>query len=168
MNRQQIALKLILDELGLPFSVKSFRERLILQKASYLAQAAGINLAHYFSWYLHGPYCSSLASDAFSISDELDAGSDESKGWQLDAGSVTKLGSVRALINGGVPEDLAKRCELLASVHFLVTRKGMPASDVSGLAAMLKRLGKDFDESEVATATEGLAEHGFISGSLPR
>jgi hypothetical protein len=164
MNRQQIALKLILDELGLDFSVRSFQDRLILQKASYLAQAAGVNLGYYFSWYLYGPYCSALASDAFSISDELDADSDESKGWHLDESTSAKLTRVRALVEGPGPEESAKRLELLASVHFLVTRKNMLASDVGSLAATLRNLGKDFDESEVASATEGLARHGIIPG----
>jgi len=166
VNRQQIALRLILDELGVNFSDKSFRDRLILQKASYLAQAAGVNITYHFSWYLHGPYCSSLASDAFSISDELDGDSDESKGWQLDEKTTAKLERVRTLVDVCVTEDLAKRFELLASVHFLVTKKSMPTTDVSELASMLKRLGKDFDESEVASATEGLVRHGFIPGQL--
>jgi len=164
MNRQQIALKLIHDVLGVDFSVKSFRDRLILQKASYLAQAAGVNLGYYFSWYLHGPYCSSLASDAFSISDELNAESDESKGWQLDEKTTAKLTRVRTVIEGNRPGDRAKRLELLASVHFLVTRKNIPASDAGALVSMLRNFGKDFDESEVASATEGLAEHGFFPG----
>lgn len=162
MNRQQIALKLIVDELGLDFTVESFQDRLILQKASYLAQAAGVNMAYYFSWYLHGPYCSSLAGDAFSICDELEADSDESRGWQLDEKTSARLARVNALMEKKEPAALAKRLELLASVHFLVTRKDMPATDAHGLTATLKRLGKDFDESEVALATEGLAEHGFI------
>jgi len=164
MNKQQIALKLIVDELGVDFSVESFQDRLILQKASYLTQAAGVNLGYYFSWYLYGPYCSSLASDAFSISDELDADSDESRGWQLDEKTAAKLTRVRALIEGCGPEDCAKRFELLASVHFLVTRKNMPVSGVGALTSMLRNLGKDFDEGEVASATEGLARHGIISG----
>ncbi|MBN2133613.1 MAG: hypothetical protein JW741_29195 [Sedimentisphaerales bacterium] len=164
MNRQQIALKLILDQLGVDFSVKSFQDRLILQKASYLAQAAGVNLGYYFSWYLYGPYCSSLATDAFSVSDELEADSDESKGWQLDEKTIAKLMPVRTLIESCGPEDRAKRFELLASVHFLVARKDMPANGVGALATMLRNLGKDFNESEVAAATEGLAKHGIIAG----
>lgn len=166
MNRQQIALKLVHDELGLDFSVESFEKRLILQKASYLAQAAGVNLGYYFGWYLYGPYCSALARDAFSMSDEIAVGGDESEGWQLDEKSRAKLASVRTLAGDGTSEELAKRLELLASVHFLVARKNVPADDVPTLTTMLKALGKDFDESGVASATEGLAKHGFISGSL--
>lgn len=168
MNRQQIALKLILDELKVDFSVRSFRDRLILQKVSYLTQAAGVSLPYFFRWYLYGPYCPSLASDAFSMADELDANSDESQGWQLDGKTTAKLARVRTLVENGVPEDFAKRLELLASVHFLVTKKGMAASDVGALTSMLKGLGKDFDDSEVASAAEGLAKNGFITGQLSR
>jgi len=168
MNRQQIALKLVHDELGLDFSVESFEKRLILQKASYLAQAAGVNLGYHFGWYLYGPYCSSLARDAFSMSDEIVAGGDESEGWQLDEKSRAKLTGVRTLIGSGTSEDLAKRLELLASVHFLATRKNVPSHDVPALASMLKDFGKDFDKREVASAMEGLAKYGFISGPLPQ
>ena len=163
MNKQQIALKLVLDELKLTVSVKSFEERLVLQKGSYLAQAAGVNLGYYFSWYLHGPYCSSLAKDAFAMSDELDARSDELDDWQLDQGTISTLARVLALINGCNVQDPTKRLELLASVHFLVARKGFSASDISTLTHALQGFGKDFGEREVASALEGLAKYGFIS-----
>jgi len=136
---------------------------LVLQKASYLAQAAGVNLGYYFSWYLHGPYCSSLAKDAFAMSDELDARSDELDGWQLDQGTISTLARVLALIGDSRVQEPAKRLELLASVHFLVARKGFSASDISILTQALQRFGKNFDESEVASALGGLAKHGFIS-----
>jgi hypothetical protein len=44
MDRQQIALKLAADGLGLHFKIGSFQDRLILQKAIYLVQAAGVHL----------------------------------------------------------------------------------------------------------------------------
>ncbi len=44
MDRGQIALKLSMESLGLPFSIKTFEERLMLQKAVYLVQAAGVHL----------------------------------------------------------------------------------------------------------------------------
>jgi len=55
MNRRQIALKLVLDSLGIQLSMSSFDERLALQKTIYLAQQMGVPLGYQFSWYLRGP-----------------------------------------------------------------------------------------------------------------
>ena len=63
MDRQQIGVKLTIDGLKLPFKVDSFEDRLIMQKAVYLAQAGGVNLGYYYHWYLYGPYSPSLHSD---------------------------------------------------------------------------------------------------------
>ncbi|HOF18248.1 MAG TPA: hypothetical protein PK082_05005, partial [Phycisphaerae bacterium] len=95
MDRRQIGLKLSLDHLGLDFKVDSFEDRLILQKAICLAQAAGVKLGYYYGWYLHGPYCPALARDAYSVKGELDAKNDESTGWSLSAESQACLEKVR-------------------------------------------------------------------------
>ena len=63
MDRQQIGVKLAIDGLKLPFVIDTFMDRLIMQKAVYLAQAAGVNLGYYYHWYLHGPYSPSLTRD---------------------------------------------------------------------------------------------------------
>ena len=67
MDRQQIGVKLTADGLGLSFQVETFEDRLIMQKAIYLAQAAGVNLGYFYHWYLHGPYSPSLTRDEFAI-----------------------------------------------------------------------------------------------------
>jgi hypothetical protein len=162
MNKQQIALKLVLDELGLSIRVASFHERLAIQKGCYLAQAGDVNLGYYFSWYLRGPYCSSLARDAFAVSDELDSNTDESAEWKLDEQTISRLAKVRALITESPMTDLPRKLELLASVHFLVTRKSLAPDDPVGLTMALRRFGKEFAKSEVAAATQGLAKHGLI------
>jgi len=162
MNKQQIALKLILDELGHSVDVGSFQKRLVLQKECYLVQASGVNLGYYFGWYLHGPYCSALAKDAFAVSDELSAQTDESEDWELDQQTMSRLQRVKSLVSECCVEDEARKLELLASVHFLVTRKDFPANDTSNLTLALRRFGKECNESEVASATEGLAKYGFI------
>jgi hypothetical protein len=163
MNKRQIALKLILDELGFGLKVESFEQRLILQKACYLVQASDVNLGYHFSWYLHGPYCSPLAKEAFAARDELDSEDDESEGWELDEPTIRGLKKVQALLADCEVADTPKKLELLASVHFLVTKKGISPVDIPILTSTLERAGKKFAESEVASATEGLAKHGFIS-----
>jgi len=48
MDRQQIALKLTVEGLGLPFKIDTFDDRLILQKVVYLAQAIGVHSGYYY------------------------------------------------------------------------------------------------------------------------
>ncbi len=164
MNKQQIALTLILDELGHGVDVSSFQKRLVLQKECYLVQASGVDLGYYFGWYLHGPYCSSLAKDAFAVNDELSSHFDESEDWELDQQTISRLEKVKSLVQECCVEDEARKLELLASIHFLVTRKGFSVDDIGTLTSSLKRFGKECDEGEVASATEGLVKYGFITG----
>src|SRR5262244_2477390 len=120
MDRQQIGLKLTLDALGLPIRLDSFSDRLILQKAVYLSQAAGVQLGYSYNWYLRGPYSPTLTRDAFAIDTELKQGVDDSKGSNLDPTSLQRLGELRKLINSIPPQELSGELELLASVRFLL------------------------------------------------
>ncbi len=64
MDRRQIAVKLVMDTLGLECSVETFADRLVFQKAIYLVQVGGVDLGYHFQWHLKGPYSRSLAGDA--------------------------------------------------------------------------------------------------------
>jgi len=162
MERQQIGLKLVLDQLDLPVRVETFEDRLILQKAVYLAQAAGIHLGYYFRWYLRGPYCPSVAEDGFCIATELAQEVDDSKGWSLDAGSTEKAKDIHGLVTCDDRAALAKRLELLASVHFLIDRKQVPGQSPEKIAAVLQRFGKDFNADDIRGALGELRDHGII------
>ena len=179
MDRKQIGLALGMRALGLDFTTDSFTDRLILQKAIYLAQAAGINLGYYHRWYLYGPYCSTLAEDAFAVEMEISPDEDESKGWKFDDASQDRANTLRGWVRGDVPpedrEALAKRLELLASVHFLIDRKqvklnrtqarrgNVTPGNVTEITETLHRFGKDFDETQVKEALGELTENGLLS-----
>jgi uncharacterized protein YwgA len=168
MDKQQIGVKLVMDHLdfdfGKPLKMDSFEGRLILQKAIYLIQEAGVDLGYYFSWYLRGPYCSALASDGFAIQHEIESGVDDSQSWKLGPDSCSKLNSVRALVQP-LPkseEDKARQLELLASVKFLIDRKNISKDDIDELTSTLKKYGKRFERSEVKKAVGDLKQHGFV------
>ncbi|MFO8013439.1 MAG: hypothetical protein R6X20_09055 [Phycisphaerae bacterium] len=164
MNRQQLATKLAMDALGLPVQMGAFDDRLVLQKAIYLAQASGLKLGYYFQWYLRGPYCSDLASDGFAIAAETaEQEVDQSSSWKLDDCSRQRLQAVRPLVGGGSGTELARWLELLASVHFLVDRKQAQRSS-RRIAERLNRLGKSFSENEVERAVQELSKHGLVKG----
>lgn len=50
------------------FNVDYLKNRIILQKTIYLLDIAGMGLGYRFSYYIYGPYSSTLADDAYNIS----------------------------------------------------------------------------------------------------
>jgi uncharacterized protein YwgA len=164
MDRQQIGLKLTVDGLNLPFQINTFEDRLILQKAIYLAQAAGVNLGYYYHWYLHGPYSPSLTRDEYAIACEHGQGIDESEGWKLDDESTERLKKLQNLIPKGDRPEVRKKLELLASVHFLINRRQIRQNDAREITATLGRFNKDFSEEEVQKALRELKDYGLLTG----
>ena len=162
MDRRQIGVKLVMDQLGLPVKVQSFDDRLILQKAIYLAQAAGVNLGYYYRWYLRGPYCPAVAEDGFAVSAAASQGIDDASGWRLDYSSLKRLRAIRPILKAIPPEDLPDRLELLASVHYLIDRHQVSRRDPKVIAKTLQRFRKPFGEKEVTTAMGELKDHGIL------
>jgi uncharacterized protein YwgA len=162
MDRQQIGVKLAIDGLGLKFKVDTFMDRLIMQKTVYLAQAAGVNLGYYYHWYLYGPYSPSLTRDEFAIDMDISADMDESKGWKLDDQSSKRLENMRGIFTESDRNALAKKLELLASVHFLVDRKQVTRVDSSQITATLRNFKKDFNEENVENAIEELKSYDLL------
>jgi len=163
MDRQQIGVKLTIDGLGLEFKIDFFQDRLIMQKSVYLAQAAGVNLGYYYHWYLYGPYSPSLTRNEYAIAMDISADMDESKGWKLDNRSSQRLERIRGIFAGLKGDKLAKKLELLASVHFLIDRKQVSGVDTSRITATLERFNKDFSEDEVKKALRELIRYGLLT-----
>ena len=163
MDRQQIGVKLTIDGLGLDFKINSFQDRLIMQKSVYLAQTAGVNLGYYYHWYLYGPYSPSLTRDEYAIAMDISADMDESKGWKLDERSSQRLEEIRSLFTGLERDKLAKKLELLASVHFLIDRRQVSKVDTSRITATLRRFNKPFSEQDVENALGELTRYGLLA-----
>jgi len=163
MNPQQIATALVMERLDLPLKMDSFEDRLVLQKAIYLAQAKGVRLGYYFGWYLRGPYCPALASNGFDIVAERRLEEDPLKGWKLDEESVNRLRELAPLVQQSDQKDRPRWLELLASVHFLIERGRVECSP-KRIASVLRSHGKDFSEKEVERAIQELRKHGLIQG----
>lgn len=161
MDRQQIGVKLAIDGLNLPFKIDGFQSRLIMQKSVYLAQAAGVNLGYYYHWYLYGPYSPSLTRDEYAIAIDISADMDESKGWKLDDKSSQRLKRIRGIFAGLKGDKLAKKLELLASVHFLIDRRQVSGVDTGRITATLERFNKDFSEEDVQKALGELKTYGL-------
>ena len=162
MGRRQIGLKLVMDHLGLPVTLDTFGDRLILQKAIYCAQAAGVNLGYSYRWYLRGPYCPAVTDDGFAMRDESAQGIEESESWTLDYSSVGKLERIRDLLVGD-RTALETKLELFASVHFLIDHGQVTRRDPTQITETLARFGKNFTEDQVKDAIGEMNSHGIPS-----
>jgi uncharacterized protein YwgA len=121
MNKDHILLKLIIDEIGLGnLEIGKFSSRKILQKKIYLLQLTGIDLGYRYNWYLYGPYCPALASDTFSLRDEIEY-DQEFDDYQLNSKTMNRLGKLGKIVvlpdNPTINEP--EWLELLASLHYL-------------------------------------------------
>lgn len=167
MDKQQIGLKLALDAVGLPVALKSFDDRLIVQKAVCLLQSAGVQLGYHFHWYLRGPYSPGLTRDAFAVASELEENRDDSSGWSFDPSSRDRLERLRGLFTAPGRSELADRLELLGSIVFLVERGRVAASDTRGLRETLERYGKRFTDEQISAAVRDLKQHELITTTRP-
>ena len=122
MSDRLKALRLVIDEIGVPLSIDTVDDRLILQKAVYLAQTK-VTLGYNYGWYLKGPYSPKLTQDYYELADEIRRDQDLAGELRQDAREA--LASVRELISNA-PDGVRKVSwlELLASLHFLVRKSG--------------------------------------------
>ncbi len=164
MTRSQILLAKSLEAAGVRLSVETFDERLILQKAVYLLQSAGIHMGYRFRWYLKGPYSPDMTADAFALTGAGETGTSELGRWKLDEASAVVAQRLEELLcrAGEDTPTQAKRLELSASLLFLLNTKQATPTDANGAAAILQRNGKQFSASEVRTAITELRSYGFL------
>lgn len=136
MNTDLIILNMYLTKLGVPPRIKTINDRKRVQKAIYLAQAAGADLSYDYNWYLRGPYSPELANDYYQMSEAIllkkipvdgnDAGS-ASAGLKLKDSYVDILQSLAEIIEkpDNFPGPQEDWLELVSSLHFLQTKKRM-------------------------------------------
>jgi len=133
MNEDLVILNSYLTELGVPPQIKTLNDRIRVQKAIYLGQAAGADLAYEYNWYLHGPYSPELANDYYKLSEAIfmkkiprDPGPQaEAQGPKLKETYTATLKSLAPIITP--PENFDRPqedwLELVSSLHFLQTKK---------------------------------------------
>lgn len=93
-----------------------FEHRLRTQKFVYLMQTFGIYLGYDFSWYLRGPYCSTLAASAFVLNDVYDDIPDANTRFENPA-TQKKFEKFQKFIKGHENEN--DFLEIAASIHYL-------------------------------------------------
>jgi len=142
MGPSQMLLKLFMDRAGIPLDLGTFERRFSLQKKTYLAQLAGLDMRYRFSWYLRGPYCRELTSDAFLLIEQINAGETDYKGFSLSPRAERRIQDAGKLWNRpdgvGCPDEVW--LELLASLHYLKHIAYWPSAGPRTLNAVLGKL----------------------------
>jgi uncharacterized protein YwgA len=134
MNEDLAILNTYLTELGVPPRIKTLNDRIRVQKAIYLAQAAGADLGYDYNWYVHGPYSPELANDYYKLSEAIFMkqipGTDPEvhmDGPKLKDSYTATLKSLAPII--APPENFDRPqedwLELVSSLHFLQKKKSM-------------------------------------------
>ena len=67
MDARLETLQLVLAELGIDPEIETIDQRVIFQKAIYLAQAGGVPLRYRYNWYVMGPYSPNLTKDYYEF-----------------------------------------------------------------------------------------------------
>ncbi len=163
MDRQQILLAKALEAAEIPLDVATFHTRLILQKAVYLLQSAGVQLGYRFRWYLRGPYSPDMTAGAFGIIGEGSSAQEELRGWKLDAESKAVIDRLKPLLcEGDDKAAQASRLELLASVLFLINTKQAKENDAAETSTILRRYNKNYHAEDVRKAIQELKTYGLL------
>ena len=131
------------------FSMDTFNDRLRLQKFVYLLQAHGIYLGYDFSWYLRGPYCTSLTAAGLMLEGFYEmlpeSGADKSEGF---ANGVirSRFNEFRRLVRGR--ETDVNFLEAAASMHFLLkTGKANGHKEAADTVFEKMRKGYEYNET---------------------
>jgi len=135
MSPKLAGLKLTLEALGIRLNTDSLSGRVQLQKAVYLAQAAGVPLRYRYNWYIRGPYSPALTRDYFELS-RIDAAS----GYRLSDKSEEAIEVIRPLLT--VPPTVGllrdRWLELLASLLYLERESGISKAQAYNVLAQRK------------------------------
>jgi hypothetical protein len=140
MEERCVALKLLLNELGVPSQIETVADRKRVQKAVYLVQQTGLDLGYQYSWYLMGPYCAALTRDYYELAASSDEGEEDFPRVELRGAVLERLERVKPLM--AVPDycslDQSSWLELIASVHYLQKARGLNADAAEQELKMLK------------------------------
>ncbi len=158
MEAAQIALKLVLEELGVEPDIATVSRRKALQKAIYLGQVAGIDLGYRYNWYVMGPYSPGLTRDYFAMDEALRAG-EEMPVHALKSAVSAALARVKPLMLPPVDVHLspADWLELLASADYLLRVRRMSKESAQQLLVKQKpHVASYFEQAIRALRESGL------------
>ena len=175
MDMQAFTLGHILRQFpNFEFSMDTFEGRLRLQKFVYLLQAHDIYLGYDFSWYLRGPYCTTLATSGFMLNEFYPMMSthpkEKSEGF-LSSTIRARFKKFRNFIQG--KESDSNFLEAAASLDFLIKTNMVQNDDMavekvfqkmqSGYEYYLTLPYKQANKSYIISVLKKIKEYGLCS-----
>lgn len=158
MERQTIDLGFILRHFpNFEFSMDGFDDRLRLQKFIYLLQTFNIYLGYEFSWYIRGPYCSTLSTHGFALREIYDR--IPARKVRFESLSVQKRFERFQKFIKGRESDI-KFLEVAASLHLLSVTEGLDGDNT--VKELIDRKPGLFTPKECADAQEELKKWGLL------
>ena len=159
MDRMVIDLGHILRQFSnLEFSMSDFEHRLRIQKFVYLLQAHDVYLGYDYSWYLHGPYCTKLATVGYALASIYDIVPYDKDMVFVNPAVQKRFEAFKKFIKGR--ENDNDFLEIAASLHILHKTSGMPrASVIERVAAKRERFSRD----RCKQVWEEMAERGLMT-----
>ena len=122
MNNSYIATAVAIRDLHC-YSLETISDRILLQKKIYLAQDIGLPLGYGYSWYIHGPYSTDLATVAYQVVPE---GNTAIENHSLKEPYASMIARVNSLEKNMYKEDLkisvVQWYELIASIAYWYKR----------------------------------------------
>jgi len=123
-------------------NLDSFDEKLIIQKAVYLAQQMGMKSNYEFGWYVRGVYSSPLTVDMYKARNEQLNYVPESN----EEGIIEKLLSIQNIFDNPV-----RTFELISTIVYAQRFKNMGGDEVKRFTKSVKPW---FSEKEIENAVE--------------
>ena len=119
VDKQTIDLGVVLKAFPkFKFSMEKSSDRLRLQKFIYLLQSFDVFLGYPYSWYIRGPYCSTLATCGFALRDIYGVIPEENAVRFSDPEVQSRFERFRKFIKSREMDN--DFLEIAASIHLLV------------------------------------------------
>ncbi len=129
-------------------NLDQFEERLRLQKLGYLSQQLGVNEGYPYSWYIHGPYSSTLTSVLFA-GDEMGIFDDEVELTKNEKNTVKLLYS---LLEKEVNDP--NFLELYASIWYLMPKGNISNEEKDSIKEIMFKEKPQFSGPDVKSAVD--------------
>jgi len=149
------------------FKMDTFNDRLRLQKLVYMVEAFGVYLGYDYSWYLRGPYCTSLARTGFELEQINHKIPDRAKARFMYPEVQKKFNRAIKFIASIMkdPDDTI-RLEIASSLHLLVVTTDMEKKDIIK-RVILKMSCLDLDGGLLARSCEDMWAKLCKEGLIP-
>jgi len=98
-------------------SVEDLKKRKVLQKTIYILQEMGFKFRYNYNWYIHGPYSSALADDAYELQNNKEYYEQEAENYHFRGNTKLIIDKFKESFKGKTDDE--EWLELVASLLFL-------------------------------------------------